>query len=178
MTKTVKVVGNTGIDNLLIYKDKCEHEDKVLITLHRRENHELMDRWFETINNIAKNYSELEFIFPMHPNPNVQKHKHLLKSENIKIIKPLNHTELLEILSDSGGIQEECSFFKKKIIVCRTTTERPEAVGLTSFLCPYPFDLYETFNIHIVDYVVSDHDCPFGNGHASEKIVAILKEYL
>lgn len=109
------VVGNTVLDNLLSYKEKCEYTNKVLITLHRRENHHWMDEWFETINHIAKENPNLEFILPIHPNPNVQKHKHLLT--HVNVVDPLSHEDLLEVLvktkfviSDSGGLQEEGSF--------------------------------------------------------------------
>ncbi len=85
------IVGNTVLDNLLPYNDKCEYTNKVLVTLHRRENHHWMDKWFIEINNLAKENPDLEFILPIHPNPNVQKHKHLLT--NINVIDPLTHSE-------------------------------------------------------------------------------------
>ena len=78
----IYVVGNSVLDNLLPYKDKCEYTNKVLVTLHRRENHHWMDQWFKEINDLAIEYPELEFILPIHPNPEVQKHKYLLT--NIK----------------------------------------------------------------------------------------------
>jgi UDP-N-acetylglucosamine 2-epimerase (non-hydrolysing) len=138
------VVGNTVLDNLLPYKDKCKYTNKVLVTLHRRENHHQMGQWFTEVNDLAKNNLDLEFILPIHPNPNVQKHKHLLS--NINVVEPLSHPELLDILvkckliiSDSGGLQEEGSFFNKKVIVCRETTERPEAIKTGHFyLCTSP----------------------------------------
>ena len=82
--------------------------------MHRRENHYWMDKWFIEINKLAKKHPELEFILPLHPNPNVQKHKHFLT--NVNVIDPLSHPDLLDILvkcklviSDSGGLQEEGS---------------------------------------------------------------------
>ncbi len=118
------VVGNTVLDNLLPYKEKCEYNNKILVTLHRRENHELIDSWFKEINLLAKNNTDLEFLLPIHPNPNVEKHKHLLT--HVNVLNPLPHAMLLDILvkcklvvSDSGGIQEEGSFLNKKVIVCK-----------------------------------------------------------
>jgi UDP-N-acetylglucosamine 2-epimerase len=150
----IYVVGNTVLDNLIPYKNKCEYTNKILVTLHRRENHELIDKWFKEINELALTYKELEFILPIHPNPNVQKHKHLLN--NVTIINPLPHNELLDLLvktklviTDSGGLQEECSFLNKKCLVCREITERPEANGLTSFIIKTPEELKQNFDYHI-----------------------------
>ena len=173
------VVGNTVLDNLLPYKEKCEYTNKILITLHRRENHHWMDQWFKTIDQLAKTNPNLEFILPLHPNPNVQKHKHLLK--NINVVKPLSHPELLDILvkcklviSDSGGLQEEESFFNKKVIVCRETTERPEAIETGHlFLCSSPNKLESKFGELIKSYYI-DAPCPYGDGKSSFKIKDIV----
>ena len=174
------VVGNTVLDNLLPYKDKCEYTNKVLVTLHRRENHYQMDKWFAGVNDLAKNNPNLEFILPIHPNPNVQKHKHLLT--DINVVEPLPHSELLNILvqcklviSDSGGLQEEGSFFNKKIIVCRETTERPEAIETGHlYLCPSPEGLASKFGELIDNYYI-DTMCPYGDGKTSLKIKKIIK---
>ena len=181
VTENVFVVGNTVLDNLIEYKEKCDYTNKVLVTIHRRENHENIHEWFTEINELAKKYSELEFILPLHPNPNVQKHKSILT--NVKLIEPLNHHDLLELLvktkmviTDSGGIQEECSFFNKKCLVCRKVTERPESINLTSFLIDEPTDLSPIFESHINDYVVN-FDSPYGDGFSSIKICKILKKH-
>jgi UDP-N-acetylglucosamine 2-epimerase (non-hydrolysing) len=173
------VVGNTALDNLVEYMDQCEYTDKVLITLHRRENHDMVDKWFKKFNKIAKKHPKIEFILPIHPNPNVQKYKHLLK--NIKVVEPLSHHDLLNILvkcklviSDSGGLQEEASFFKKKILVCRYETERREALNLTSFLT-IPATIEMDFAYHFENFEPIEHECPFGDGYAAEKIVESLK---
>jgi UDP-N-acetylglucosamine 2-epimerase (non-hydrolysing) len=173
------VVGNTGLDNLSQYLPMCEYTDTVLITLHRRENHDIIDEWFYEINELAKNYSDLKFVLPMHPNPNVQKYKKILT--NVEIIEPLAHDELIKLLiktklviTDSGGLQEECSFFNKKCLVCRKITERPESIGLTSFMIDSPNDLSSMFNIHIGDFKTSGNS-PFGDGNASNKISEIIK---
>lgn len=173
------VVGNTVLDNLLPYKDKCEYTNKVLVTLHRRENHYQMDKWFAEVNKLAKNNPNLEFILPIHPNPNVQKHKHLLT--NVNVIEPLPHPELLEILvkcklviSDSGGLQEEGSFFNKKVIVCRETTERPEAIETGHLhICKSPNNLSKILGLLKENYYI-DNTCPYGDGKSSIKVKNIL----
>jgi len=176
----IYVVGNTGLDNLLNLNYEIKYDNKILITLHRRENHEKMDEWFITLNNIAKKYKDYEFILPIHPNPNVQKHKHLLT--DVKVINPLNHEELIKylftiklVITDSGGIQEECSFLNKKCLVCRKITERPESLELTSFLVKNPFDLSEMFTFHLNSYNEIVGECPYGDGKSSNKICKILK---
>lgn len=182
VTENVFVVGNTVLDNLIEYKEKCEYTNKVLVTMHRRENHENIHEWFTEINELAKKHNELEFILPLHPNPNVQKHKSILT--NVKLIEPLNHQDLLELLvktkiviTDSGGIQEECSFFNKKCLVCRKVTERPESVNLTSFLIDKPKDLSLIFDKHIVTYNVN-FESPYGDGKSAIKISEILNKLI
>ena len=175
----VFVTGNTVLDNLLSYKEKCEYSNKILITLHRRENHHWMHEWFQELNNLAKDYPHLEFILPIHPNPNIQKHKGLLT--HVNVIEPLSHTELLEVLvkcrlviSDSGGLQEEGTFFNKKVIVCRKTTERPEGIETGHLhLCDSPSQLKELFGKLNTDYYINTN-CPYGDGNSSEKILKLL----
>lgn len=174
------VVGNTVLDNLLQYKDKCEYANKILITMHRRENHHWINEWFVEINKLAEMHKNFNFIFPIHPNPNIQKYKHLLT--HVNVINPLLHNELMEILiktrlviTDSGGLQEECSFFNKKCLTCRKVTERPEAQGQSTFMVEQPSDLINIFNKHINDYEIN-YESPFGDGKSAEKIMKILKE--
>jgi UDP-N-acetylglucosamine 2-epimerase (non-hydrolysing) len=174
------VVGNTVLDNLISYKPKCEYTNKVLVTLHRRENHHLMDRWFTEVNKLASNNLDLEFALPIHPNPNVLKHKHLLS--HVNIVDPLSHSALLNLLvkckmviSDSGGLQEEGSFFNKKVIACRKTTERPEAIETGHLhLCPKPEELNIIFEKINKNYIINSH-CPYGDGKSSFKIKDIIK---
>ena len=174
------VVGNTVLDNLIEFKDQCEYQNKVLITLHRRENHYWMANWFIELEKLANENTELEFILPIHPNPNVQTHRHLLSK--VKVVEPLSHKELLEVLvkcklviSDSGGLQEEGSFFNKKIIVCRTTTERPEAIKTGHLhLCPDPKILSNIFGSLKNNYYINTI-CPYGDGHSSERVLKILQ---
>lgn len=176
----IHVVGNTVLDNLLPYKEECEYTNKVLITMHRRENHDTLPIWFYTINEIAKENPDLEFIIPLHPNPKVQECKKWLT--DVKIINPLSHEELVKLLvktrlviTDSGGIQEECSFFNKKALVCRKITERPESVGLTSFMIKDPSYLKNSFYEHIDDYK-TDIISPYGDGYSSKYIVDLFEK--
>ena len=173
------VVGNTVLDNLLPYKNQCEYGNKILVTLHRRENHHWLDEWFKVIDKLAEENKDLEFVLPIHPNPNVQKHRHLLK--NVNVVNPMTHSELLEVLvktkfviSDSGGLQEEGSFFNKKVIVCRKTTERPEGIETGHLLlCDNPNELYDLFEVINKNYKITS-ECPYGNGYSSEKIKSLL----
>jgi UDP-N-acetylglucosamine 2-epimerase (non-hydrolysing) len=170
------VVGNTGLDN--IDKSNCVYDNKVLITLHRRNNLLIMDRWFMTLEKIAIEHPEIEFILPIHPNPEIQKHAHLLK--HVNIIPSQDHKELIEIMkktrciiSDSGGIQEEASFLNKKIIICRVDTERPEVLEHHGTLCKTPEELPEIFEYVNKTYIVNER-CPFGDGFAYKKINTII----
>lgn len=175
------VVGNTILDNLIDYKEKCTYTNKVLITLHRRENHYWIDKWFIELDKLAKKYSHIEFILPIHPNPNVIQHKNLL--QNVKVIEPLKYKDLLNLLvecklviTDSGGIQEEGSFFNKKVIVCRKVTERPEAINTNHLhLCLSPSSLENIFDNLVVDYIINER-CPYGDGFSSDKIIKIINE--
>jgi len=174
----IHVVGNTVLDNLVEYGEGT-YDDVVLITLHRRENHHWMDKWFEKINELAKEYDNLEFILPIHPNPNVLKHERLLT--NVKVINPLEHRDLISLLkqcklviTDSGGIQEEGSFFNKKVIVCRKTTERPEGIDTGHLhLCQSPNEIKDLFDILIKNPYITT-ECPYGDGKASERLKIIL----
>lgn len=175
----IVVVGNTALDNLK--KIKTSKTNKVLVTLHRRENHLIVDKWFNELEKLACFYEDIEFILPIHPNPYIQKHKNILNK--IRVIDPLSHDDLIDLISkclliitDSGGIQEESSFLKKTTIICRKTTERPESLGQSGFLCPDPKDLFDTFS-KLKDYKVIG-ECPYGDGKSSEKIAKKIIKYL
>jgi UDP-N-acetylglucosamine 2-epimerase len=176
----IHVVGNTVIDNLLEYKDRCFYGNKILITLHRRENHHWIKQWFDVVEGLAMKYPEYIFILPIHPNPNVSKYRTMFRQ--VRVVDPMEYEKMLDLLTevrlvitDSGGIQEECSFLNKKCLVCRKETERPEALGQSSFLIETPEDLESEFTKHINTHVIK-YDCPFGDGHAAEKIIGILKK--
>lgn len=173
------VVGNTVLDAVRQYKDQETYGNKVLVTLHRRENHELMANWFHEVETCAKMFPDLKFVLPLHPNPNVQKHKGLLQEVNV--VDPMSHDDLIKTIlesrfciTDSGGIQEEASFFNKKSIVCRKTTERSEGIdtGHVS-LCKNPRDLIEMVTRFREDYTI-EAPCPFGDGHSANRIKQLL----
>ena len=174
----VEVVGNTVLDNLRGIQ--TEYTNKVVVTMHRRENHHNMEDWFKAIDKIAEANKDMEFIIALHPNPSVQKHKHLLK--NLKILDPIEYNEFIKLLAetrlvitDSGGLQEETSFLKKKCIVCRKKTERLEGVGTFAFMCLEPEGLEEIFNQVNADHIPVG-DCPYGDGYAAEKVYEVLKD--
>jgi len=79
------------------------------------------------------------------------------------------------LISDSGGVQEEASFFNKRVIVCRKVTERTESIGTHSFLCDKPSSLNSLFEELVYDYEINK-PCPYGDGNSSEKIIEILKK--
>ena len=173
------VTGNTVLDNLLGLSP--EIENKVLVTMHRRENHKRIKEWFRIINDLAIENPDLEFVLPLHPNPNVSKYRFQLK--NVTDVDPLSYYDCLDfirtckfIITDSGGIQEESSFLKKKCIVCRKTSERAEGLGTFAFMCPHPNMLKPAFDgiIQSGEFIFNE-DCPYGDGKASERIVKVLK---
>ncbi|AYV82296.1 MAG: UDP-N-acetylglucosamine 2-epimerase (non-hydrolyzing) [Homavirus sp.] len=175
---SIFVVGNSGLDGLS--KDNCDYTNRVLITLHRKNNHSIMEKWFNQIEMLANKYSDIEFMIPIHPNPNVIKHRNIFRK--VKVVDPMEHNDLIEyvkkckfVISDSGGLQEECSFLNKKIIVCRENTERPESVGVHSFMCKTPEDLVSLVDMINIDYVVNA-ECPYGNGNSWINIKNILQE--
>lgn len=176
----IYVVGNTSIDAILSYKDKVEKGGGCLITLHRRENQPIMDKWIKALNTLVENYKPMSFTFIAHPAYDIQKHS---INPNLIVIPAVPHNKMMDmiiksdiLISDSGGIQEEASFLSKPVIVCRKVTERPEAIGTTSFMCPEPEQLPEIFHIVNTTGVGCLHPCPFGDGHAAEKIVKALYE--
>ena len=180
MVGNVTVTGNTVIDACKNFNYPISYENKVLITLHRRENFgKTMEKIFNEIEQLAIEHPNLEFIFPMHPNPNIQKLKPLL--QHVKIIDPLGYAEMMMLLSrvkfvisDSGGIQEECATFGKKVLVCRDTTERPEGIdaGFAKLVHTDIINNFQWANNHFQ----WSGDNPYGNGNASQKIIdSILK---
>lgn len=175
----ILTVGNTALDNLIAYKKDTNYHNKVLVTLHRNENLPIIKNWLHEIDKIAEKNKDIEFIYPVHPNPIIK-----AEADNCKYIKKidsLEHTDLLKILkdckfiiTDSGGIQEEGCFLNKKIIVCRKTTERPEGINSGHiYICEKPEMLNHNFLKINKDYIISKK-CPYGNGKSSKKIIKLL----
>ena len=172
----IEVVGNTCLDNLS--NVETSYQNRILVTLHRRENLSFIKEYFNVISNLAGKYSDLEFILPIHPNPEVMKHRGVLK--NVVVIRPMSHRYLIDVLktvkfciSDSGGIQEEASFLNKRVIVCRKETERCEGIGTFFELCDSPSKLEKIYNRFIEDFEIN-LPCPFGDGKSAEKIFQFL----
>lgn len=157
--KNIVITGNTVIDSLMMVLDKIQNsielknkvlekiysqypmkENKkfVLITVHRRESFgEKLKNICLAFKILAENNPKIDFVFPVHLNPNVQQSvtEVLSNIPNIYLIKPLEYAEFIYLMSktyfictDSGGIQEEAPSLKKPILVLRDITERPEAV--------------------------------------------------
>jgi len=174
----IYVVGNTVLDSIHPVK---KEKTKVLCTMHRRENIPLIPKWFSELNIIASENTNFEFVFPMHPNPEIQKHRHLLS--NVSVVAPMSRDQLIEtmcesrlVITDSGGLQEEAAFLRVPCVVCRTSTERPEGIGNFSLLC----ESYESLNDVIVEAqkLKMKGECPYGDGNASKKILKILEELI
>ena len=175
----IEVVGNTVLDN--IRDVEISVDKKVLVTMHRNENQKIMEDWFKNINNLAVKYYDYEFLLPILPNPSVKKHSNILK--NVKVVESLEHKDLIDYLSacsyvitDSGGIQEESSYFGKPCLVCRKETERLEGLGNFSILCSEPSQLSNRFEE--LDSLKMSGPCPYGDGHSSQKILRIINKIL
>lgn len=172
----IEVVGNTVLDSI---KDvKTTIEKKVLVTMHRRENHDELDEWFSNIDALAGTMPDYKFILPIHPNPKVLKHREAFA--NVEVVEPMSHEKLIEILAscsyvitDSGGIQEEASFLRKPTMVCRKETERKEGLNNFSYLCKTPKD------VKVIFETLSDlkmiGSSPYGDGNSAKKVVDAIK---
>lgn len=171
----IEIVGNTVLDNLVGIKPS--NEKQVLVTMHRRENHKNIEKWFSQIDKLSRQYASYEFLLPIHPNPAVRNLSSLL--ENVKVVEPMAYDDLITYLSqcsfvitDSGGIQEEAAFFRKPCLVCREETERKEGLNNFSLLCERPELLCQRFER--LKLLQMHGPCPYGDGNASEKIIEIL----
>lgn len=217
----ILITGNTVIDTLRIVTDKIRldkalsekirkeiklagydterlRNDKklVLITGHRREN---FGNGFinicHAIRDLAKKYPDVDFVYPMHLNPNVRRPIHDVFGENLSVlgniffIEPLEYLSfvyLMEksyiILTDSGGIQEEAPSFGIPVLVMRNTTERPEALNAgTVKLVATDYDKIITG----VSLLIEDEGeyknmsmaiNPYGDGNACKRIVNFIKD--
>lgn len=135
-----KLEENIGLKSILQSQFKFLNSNKrlVLITGHRRENFgDGFERICEALVHISQDFPEVEFVFPMHLNPNVREpvNRLLANLNNVFLIEPLDYLPFVYLmnkayllLTDSGGIQEEAPSLGKPVLVMRDTTERPEAV--------------------------------------------------
>jgi len=216
--KTITVTGNTVIDALHMVVDKLKTDKGladeqiqvlktagydvtrlndgkklVLITGHRREN--FGDGFISMVTamkDLSEKYPEVDFVYPMHLNPNVRKPIHEVFGEdltrpNFFFIEPLQYLEfvyLMEkstvVLTDSGGIQEEAPGLGKPVLVMRNTTERPEALSAgTVKLVGTDHDLIVSEVSRLLEdkeyYDKMSHAVnPYGDGKACGRIVSAL----
>ena len=165
----------------------------VLITGHRRENFgEGFISMCTAIRDLARKYPEVDFVYPMHLNPNVRKPIRQVfgeeKRDNLFFIEPLDYLDfvyLMEksyiVLTDSGGIQEEAPGLGKPVLVMRDTTERPEALDAgTVRLVGTDYDKIVSEVSALLDdqehYETMSHAVnPYGDGKACPRIVEKLK---
>ena len=168
----------------------------VLITGHRRENFgEGFIRMVTAMKDLSEKYPDVDFVYPMHLNPNVRKPIHEVFGEdltrpNFFFIEPLQYLEfvyLMEkstiVLTDSGGIQEEAPGLGKPVLVMRDTTERPEALESgTVHLVGTDYDkIFNEVSTLLEDDKAYDKMSkavnPYGDGKACSRIVSYLKEH-
>jgi UDP-N-acetylglucosamine 2-epimerase (non-hydrolysing) len=191
------VTGNTVIDSINMYskisakKSSLDllYNEYVLMTLHRSENVDNKTTLSSIINAVLK--VDTDFIFPVHPRTmkrlkEYNLYKKLKNSKNIILLNSVGYFEILElmkncsfILSDSGGIQEEAtaSSIRKKVLVLRKTTDRPESVkdGFSTVIGTQESKILKNIKKTMDDPVIKSRNNPFGKGNSSEKIIKILK---
>jgi len=211
--RSIEVTGNTVIDALFLALEKIKSnkqletdiinhlstldyeikQDKriILVTGHRRENHgQGFINICSALKEIALSNPDIDIVYPVHLNPNVQKPvKELLTNvENIYLIDPLQYEQFIYmmdksffIITDSGGVQEEAPSLGKPVLVMRDTTERPEALDAgTVKLVGTDTELIIKEAQELIDNKesygrMSRASNPYGDGHACQKIVAFLK---
>lgn len=176
------ITGNTVIDVIsrMFYGKRITKNDEVIITLHRRENIKHLDRILTDIKDAINKHKKLHWILPIHPNPEIRKKIHdYLEHTAVDIVKPFEYHEFLDklascrlIITDSGGIQEEAGFFKKRVIICRESTERPE--GITAGFAHLGFENTQNVIHNVLEMQDWDGNNPYGDGYASQKIAKIL----
>lgn len=200
-----KIKNDTSLDNTLketLLKagydvDRLTKGKKlVLITGHRRENFgDGFVKMCIAIRDLKNKYSEVDFVYPMHLNPNVRKPIHetfgkdLDNLGNMFFIEPLEYLSfvyLMEksfiVLTDSGGVQEEAPSLGKPVLVMRDTTERPEALSAgTVKLVGTNYDMIVNEVSALIDddavyEQMSKAVNPYGDGWACSRIVKILKD--
>ncbi|MBT2049962.1 UDP-N-acetylglucosamine 2-epimerase (non-hydrolyzing) [Enterobacter asburiae] len=201
---TIIVTGNTVIDALLMVNKKLESDPIlageikkhfefidsqrkiVLITGHRRESFGGgFERICKAILKLANAYPEVDFVYPVHLNPNVRDvvHSELLGQSNIYLIQPQDYLPFVYlmnaasiILTDSGGIQEEAPSLGKPVLVMRDTTERPEAVtaGTVKLVGTDEQRIFDEVSLLLTNQDEYNRMCfahnPYGDGKASSRI--------
>lgn len=165
----------------------------ILMTAHRRESQgEPHRNIFKAVKRIADEFEDIAIVYPVHPSPAVKEPAYELLGNHprIKLIDPLDvvdfhniypHTHL--ILTDSGGMQEEAPSFGVPVLVLRDTTERPEGIeaGTLELVGTSEENVYERTKALLTDSELyasmSEAANPYGDGHASERIVSAILHY-
>jgi UDP-N-acetylglucosamine 2-epimerase (non-hydrolysing) len=212
----IVITGNTVIDALLMMRQKIDADGalaegltqkittfgydiqrdrkRVLITAHRRENFgDGFQNLCEAIRDLADRFSNVDFIYPVHLNPNVRApvQKILSDRDNVFLIEPLDYAcfvMMLDrahiVLTDSGGIQEEAPSFGKPVLVMRRTTERPEAVeaGTVRLVGTDKTKIFDEVSRLLNDAAaykdMSRAHNPYGDGKAAQRIREFLEKTL
>lgn len=205
-SKDIAVTGNTVIDALLeavswdtAFEDPAlqavaESEKRlVVVTTHRRENLEAMKEIGGAVKDLAENYSDINFVLPLHLNPKVREAvlPEVESLPNVLITDPLPYdqfTKLLDratiILTDSGGVQEEAPALGKPVLVMRQNTERPEAVvaGTVKLVGTNRSLIVAEAKLLLDDDAaytsMANAVNPYGDGKAAERAVAAIAELL
>jgi UDP-N-acetylglucosamine 2-epimerase (non-hydrolysing) len=170
--------------------DPKNHRKMVLITGHRRESFgKGFQNICEAIAELATQFQDVDFVYPVHLNPNVRQPVFQLLSgkDNIFLIEPQEYLPFVAlmdrctlILTDSGGIQEEAPSLGKPVLVMREVTERPEGIKAE---CVALVGVDRTKIVQGVSRVLSDQDLykhmsrsqnPYGDGKATERILEKL----
>ena len=196
------VTGNTVIDALIAVAQReldigvslNPSKHLILVTAHRRENFgEPFRQICLAIRALADAHLDIEILYPVHPNPNVAEVAHALLADHprIRLCAPLDYLPFVAamkraylILSDSGGVQEEAPALGKPVLVLRRETERPEAVteGVVKLVGPDYDAILKESNRLLDDTAyyksMARGISPYGDGHAAERIVSILRKAL
>ncbi len=177
-----------------IQKTLAAGREIILVTGHRRESFGAdLESICRGLLSIAETYADkVEIIYPIHLNPNVREKvlPMLSSTKNIRLIEPLSYLRFIEamlsakfIITDSGGVQEEAAALGIPVLVTRRTCERAEAVdaGVSQLVGPCRDKIFKAAEELLTDasaYKKRAHPTDvFGDGHAAERIVAVLKSY-
>ena len=168
-----------------------ENKRVITVTCHRRENlGENMAEIFSAIADIAREFEDVEVVYPVHLNPKVRDaaNQYLGGISNVHLIEPLTYQPFVNlqaksffIITDSGGMQEEAPALGKPVLVVRRETERPEAIeaGTAKLAGVKRAEIYKEAKELLTNpaaYEAMAHAVnPYGDGHAVERIVASLK---
>ena len=204
--ENIFVTGNTVIDafKTTVKKDYQYKEEMlnqidftgkrcVLMTAHRRENlGKPLENICNAVKELAQKYADLEVVYPVHLNPLVQETAKSILGElsNVHLIKPLDVEDMHNlmdrsflVMTDSGGLQEEAPACGVPVLVLRTETERPEAVeaGTVKVVGVNKEDIIAAAELLIEDKIEYEKMAkavnPYGDGHASERIVRHILEW-